>query len=871
MKKIVALILTIFMGFGIVLPQSTFAAGGYVMDNSMMEKMEFLKLLDIIPDYNELNADLSAKVTRADFASVVAKMIKAEEYSGETYYYDVPKNHWAFKEISALTQKGIVSGYSNKLFAPDNSVNMQEAYTVIIRALGLDLLAEQNGGYPSGYMSAASSAGLTKNISSGGEMTLGAMFVLLYNALDANVIEISAIKGNEISYKISEEETYLSIYRGIYKDKGVLESADGIGYAGSLTEVGNVCVSGTEYMNSFIKSDMLGEEIEFFYEKLDNGDDADSRKIVWARRTGKTETLNLAIDHDAEFDRASYELRYDGEKKAKTFKLDRGIKLVYNGSVLNSDLSSVLNKPRYNLKLVKGTGNTYEIAVVWAAENYLVKAFDAENEKIYDKLTEGRILELDESEYERFVLRFESGAAASFSDIEKDSVLSIYKSADNSYFEAIICTGSAEGVLSSISVKDGRKYYKVDGNEYYPAEILKFANGREPSVNENISLKLDIMGDVVYIESTEAAYLPGYIIKVSIGDDYGEDTLYVKYIDGSGTIKKVSCKSKIKLDGVNIKDMKAAYNLLDSGLGQFALIKCGADGTLKGIDTVENNGRGSEDILRVGIPLTTITQYRNSMGTYFWDKGVAGPDTIIFFVPTDSNFQNAKDSDFVVKNRYQIGDNTDNLLLESYKTKDKIGFEQFVVIKTNNSASLNTEVPVLVETVESVLNEDDEEVEEIVGWQGREKIKLTADSGFSFSQKGVGAGDVICCYVTPDGKVSDILLRYDYNEENPSVSNGNAATDNSNLNAYPRYFTGYVNDVVDGIIKVGYNSKDKCDLAFDPSFIPVLVYDSGRKTGQRAYEGRVEDAITPDMDYGNASLVFVNTVWVSPRCIIIYK
>lgn len=130
-------------------------------------------------------------------------------------------------------------------------------------------------------------------------------------------------------------------------------------------------------------------------------------------------------------------------------------------------------------------------------------------------------------------------------------------------------------------------------------------------------------------------------------------------------------------------------------------------------------------------------------------------------------------------------------------------------------------------------------------------------------------GDVICCYLTSIGEVSDVLVRYDYDESNPQISAGNATA--SNVNANPRYYTGYVNDVVDGVIKIGYNSKDDCDVILDPSYVATLVYDHGQKEGQKVSAGSTDDAITPEMDYNNSSLVFVNTVWISPRVIIIYK
>lgn len=77
--------------------------------------------------------------------------------------------------------------------------------------------------------------------------------------------------------------------------------------------------------------------------------------------------------------------------------------------------------------------------------------------------------------------------------------------------------------------------------------------------------------------------------------------------------------------------------------------------------------------------------------------------------------------------------------------------------------------------------------------------------------------------------------------------------------------------MVDGVIKIGYNSKDDCDVILDPSYVATLVYDHSQKDGQKVSVGSTDDAITPEMDYNNSSLVFVNTVWISPRVIIIYK
>ena len=90
----------------------------------------------------------------------------------------MPKNYWAFKEISALTKRGILSGNSEKLFSPDETISVIDGYVIIIRMLGLEPVAVHRGGYPSGYITVASTSGLTKDIGTNTEMTLGTMFTI---------------------------------------------------------------------------------------------------------------------------------------------------------------------------------------------------------------------------------------------------------------------------------------------------------------------------------------------------------------------------------------------------------------------------------------------------------------------------------------------------------------------------------------------------------------------------------------------------------------------------------------------------------------------------------------------------------------------
>lgn len=56
--------------------------------------------------------------------------------SAFAYFNDLPANHWANKEITALTEKNIVVGYPDGSFHPDENVTRAEFAAMAIKALG---------------------------------------------------------------------------------------------------------------------------------------------------------------------------------------------------------------------------------------------------------------------------------------------------------------------------------------------------------------------------------------------------------------------------------------------------------------------------------------------------------------------------------------------------------------------------------------------------------------------------------------------------------------------------------------------------------------------------------------------------------------
>lgn len=77
-------------------------------------------------------------ITRADFAIMVTRMLKAD-VSGYTTtpFSDVSASHYAAKEIAYCAEKGIITGRGNGKFDPRGEISRQDAATIIARALEL--------------------------------------------------------------------------------------------------------------------------------------------------------------------------------------------------------------------------------------------------------------------------------------------------------------------------------------------------------------------------------------------------------------------------------------------------------------------------------------------------------------------------------------------------------------------------------------------------------------------------------------------------------------------------------------------------------------------------------------------------------------
>ena len=229
MKKILCILLT-FVMVTLSFVSVTFAFNDISLTDNSYEAIKVLSDLDILKGDESGNFNPNNKVKRSELAAILCRTLGQENAATSTVskFNDVATNHWAVGYISWAAGKGIVNGYGDGNFKPDNDVTYQEAVKMLMCAMGYGPLAESEsyGGYPYGYLSLAGTYGVTDGLSADPTAAAPRSLVaqLVANALDAPLVGKGYTAFGE-AYNIYdgkkavdyEERTILSQYLDIIK------------------------------------------------------------------------------------------------------------------------------------------------------------------------------------------------------------------------------------------------------------------------------------------------------------------------------------------------------------------------------------------------------------------------------------------------------------------------------------------------------------------------------------------------------------------------------------------------------------------------------------------------------------------------------
>ena len=274
-----------------------------------------------IMDQNEVGAaELSSVLTRAEFADYLAKLMNARLEDAGVVFIDVATDNLYAKSINGLAKSGIVSVPQDLKFNPNTPITYNEALTMVIRAAGYGVMAQTNGGYPTGYTYTASKLGIRNTVADNDSITMGEGLRVLFDGATVGTYSADRITSDgNYTFNVSDD-TLLSIYQRIYLQNGKVYALNGSSIDDEHTaDADEMNIDGLIYnIDENMNVDYcLGNNVEFLY-KTD--DTKDSASLIYLEKESGDRELEISSKNIGTFNSESFTLEYsksdDSSKKA---------------------------------------------------------------------------------------------------------------------------------------------------------------------------------------------------------------------------------------------------------------------------------------------------------------------------------------------------------------------------------------------------------------------------------------------------------------------------------------------------------------------------------------------------------------------------
>lgn len=243
-NKIISLILALCLCVPFVPVSAATNTANYDENNAVT----LSKTLNIMVGDENGDMHLDSFVSRAEFTKIAVAMSQYRNMvptSGTTSVFtDCTFRHWASPYVRVAVTNGMMNGYPDGTFRPDNTVLLEEAATVLLKLLGYTT-DDFGTSWPYGQIGIATNAHVLDNVTAGvgAELTRRDVLKLIYNTL------IAQPKGGQSSDKYLQK-----LDCNLYEDAVIIATNDensGVTAGYVLTSAGSFKI-GNDFDHSLI-------------------------------------------------------------------------------------------------------------------------------------------------------------------------------------------------------------------------------------------------------------------------------------------------------------------------------------------------------------------------------------------------------------------------------------------------------------------------------------------------------------------------------------------------------------------------------------------------------------------------------------------
>lgn len=516
------------------------------------EAIGFLTYLGIFKGDEKGDMKPDEYVTRAEIAAIILREMNITNMlTYENVFNDVDESHWAASVIQTAYSSGIINGYEDGSFGPDEEVTFEQAVKMVMCAINYQGYAETFGGYPEGYLKLAYQEDVANKVDGklGEPMTRRNIAKLVYNSLTAPYPTLSGMTAYGMKYTKDEDVTILSELHHIYYDEGTITAANGKAMDISSDVLKNQIAFEGEVMESELANaeNYVGEYVRLFYRDLD-GKGNDTTALYAISKENKTETMTINAG-EIDYIKTGYtgsstsQISYYSDEKHKSkkrIKLVDQPTIVYNGQPFTAanfssleatkadgsamDFDEFITPYEGTVKAVDfGKDGTYDALFVESYETSVVKLATALRLQLEYPISFGDIIKLDTTENPELnvkVIRDEE--EIELRELQEGDVVSVRMNAnftDPSYTGDKYITIEAsydyfDGTVKSFNTDEDGCYVTIDDTEY---EVVE-----DEDVRKDIKAMLGTSGKFYMNKFGRIAKADGKVIGgLSSGEKYG--------------------------------------------------------------------------------------------------------------------------------------------------------------------------------------------------------------------------------------------------------------------------------------------------------------------------------------------------------------
>ncbi len=716
-------------------------------DSPYREAIEVLSAFDIVQGNEDGSFLPEQAVTRAEFAALIIRAANMREALGSVSgarFSDVA-GHWAENAVNLAAQLGYMNGHPDGTFAPDDIVTYEQALKVLVIITGYQVVAEDRGGYPSGYLAVASQNGITKHTAVRDRQALnrGEVAQLLYDAMQVVLLVPDYYSEDGMKYvKDPNESTLLSILSGYDAEVGIvnavgrtsIEAVEGTADADEVI----ITIKGNPQKFSVGTTNVeeyLGQEVKFH--AVQDDINSDEYILTYVEPTTRNKVLALKAEDisGAEID-SRYDYYRDGKREQRAL-LSANVVYIYNGEYEDALTSESMIPRDGSVTLIDNNGdNRFEVVMIEDYQHAMVSAAKTEDDivTIYilpgSKTAFGQI-EINPQEDSKFTTVYLDGKKLSHeelkdAEIKKWTAVSVARSKSENSAVVRLSTKTANGTLTEIkTVENGRLEYAVDGERYRTGADFSETLSLGKTYMLAVSFDDKLIGLNTEASSNDKNY--GLILESTIESTvFDEGRALFKMLLQSGSVQVLGTSDKVRVDDLGAKRLTVA-DLEEIGVKTVVVYTTNKDGEITEIETADT---GDVCTTESGyISYNKDKKFAKNVSTNLYYKNVSPPtlggdmkmdeNTIVYDVSAGDEKEWGVGDYTLLNNEtvYQI----DAYDLDEYKTAK-------VVVCFGPTVEARDLVPwdaspLLITENFTTLNEDGEAVSAIRGMQSGEETE----------------------------------------------------------------------------------------------------------------------------------------------------